>query len=108
VRRATASVLTIAAVTALACKGSGEATLDLEITASAGGRVDIVRTVDARTVTDSVKVPYRHPFDAQQVVVRVTAESGTAGCRITYGIKVLDEDSGRVASCTATRPGGAE
>lgn len=106
-KRLTAAWLAGALVVALACK-SAEATLDLEITASAGGRVDIVRTVDARTITDSVRVPYSHPFDAQQVVVQVTAMSGTAGCRITYGIKVLAEDSGAVASCTASRPGGAE
>lgn len=106
-KRLTAAGLALALIVALACK-STEATLDLEITATAAGRVDIVRTVDARTIADSVRVPYSRGFDAQQVVVRVTARSGTAGCRITYGIKVLDEDSGRIASCTATRPGGAE
>jgi hypothetical protein len=108
-RRLTAAALAAAAVVALACK-SGEATLDLEITASAGGRVAIVRTVDARTITDTVAVPYSHPFDAQQVVVQATAISGTVDCRITYGIKVLAKDADKrahVASCTATRPDGA-
>jgi hypothetical protein len=101
----TAVLLAVAAVVALACQ-SGEATLDLEITGTAGGRVPIVRTVDARTVEDTVRVPYRHEYAADQVVVQVVAESGSVGCRITYGVRVLDEDSGSTASCSATRPGG--
>jgi hypothetical protein len=109
VRRLTAASLAAAAVVALACQ-SGEATLDLEITASAGGRVAIVRTVDARTITDTVAVPYSHPFAAEQVVVQVTAVTGSVDCRITFGIKVLAEDTDKrahVASCAATRPDGA-